>query len=1155
MSEIPSADWSWVHATAERFERAWKKGPRPRIEDFLATVGETFWPPLLEELLRVENELRRSEGEEPILDDYRRRFPEHDELIASVFRAEPRQPPMAAGDEGLGLTRERSRGSPAGADALPAELANHPDYQIIRQLDRGGMGVVYLAHNRLLARDEVLKVMGRKIVDQPGVMDRFLREIRTVAKLRHPNIVSAYTAFRCGASLVFAMEYVVGLDLRRMVKARGAVPVGHGCSYVHQAALGLQHAHEEGLVHRDIKPGNLMLSHHKNRAVIKLLDFGLSKASSEQPANEVGISFSIDDYDSGSHLTCTGEMLGTPDFIAPEQIHNSQSADIRADIYSLGCTLHFLLAGKPPFPDMTLGRVLRAHRSQIPSRLDEIRTEVPSDLADLVAKMMAKDPAERFGEPADVADALTPFFKKRSVSARIAGFGPLPPGLEHTGAASGDLTYEALEHLVLLSAAGASNQAATKAAPENWSELVEIKDDDDEAAGEFPTLRPALDFVRPYWPLLAGAIGLGALLIAVVVWRIRGGSVRGNDADAEHVRAALAAAVTGAASSQTSGAHGDGPGNREDARLSGSLPEAKEANTRGDGPPAEGQGAKLAGGSQPSPSAVGSGKAKKQTGIAGSGRQAEARERKPIASPWRQRSPLGEQVASAIGIAVRFLKEKQRPDGSWTDVEVNAKTGMTSLAALALLSAGEKPDSPAIQSALASLRRFGPGDLRSTYAISLQAMVYSEAEPDRDQLRLAANVRWLEQAQYKSRGTASWPGTWTYTTPTQRSQPGDNSNSHWAVSALHAARMAGVPVRLDTWALARDYWEKSQKADGSWAYTPEANISTASMTCAGISSSIVSALHRPRAPETLLGATIRSCRQAPANRSLQAGINWLADHFHVNENIGAGQQWNYYYLCGLERAGRLAGIRYFGQHDWYREGATELVNRQNKFYGFWTGTLVEDNRVVATSFALLFLANGRAPVLINKLRHAPIDDWNNDADDVRNLVGVISRDRKTLLTSGVLDVGAARFSDLLDAPIAFFNGHRAPEFDAAARERLREYINKGGYILADACCASPNFDRGFKQLMKEVFAGESLELKPLGDDHPVWRAKHMISPHVHPLWGIEVAGRTAVFYSPTDLSCYWNQSERSPEIAAVSTAIKVGQNLIEYAIGRRSAPR
>ena len=165
----------------------------------------------------------------------------------------------------------------APASSMPSGLGEHPDYAIKKELGRGGMGVVYLAHNTLLGRDEVLKVMGRQIMDRPGVLDRFLREMKAVAKLRHPNIVTAYSATRLGENIVFAMEYVEGLDLSKVVKAKGPLPVSHACNFVYQAALGLQHAHEEGLVHRDIKPANLMLSRKGDKATVKVLDFGLAK--------------------------------------------------------------------------------------------------------------------------------------------------------------------------------------------------------------------------------------------------------------------------------------------------------------------------------------------------------------------------------------------------------------------------------------------------------------------------------------------------------------------------------------------------------------------------------------------------------------------------------------------------------------------------------------------------------------------------------------------------------------------------------------------------------------------------------------------------------------------------------------------------------------
>ncbi len=129
-----------------------------------------------------------------------------------------------------------------------------------------------------------------------------------------------------------------------------------------------------------------------------------------------------------------------------------------------------------------------------------------------------------------------------------------------------------------------------------------------------------------------------------------------------------------------------------------------------------------------------------------------------------------------------------------------------------------------------------------------------------------------------------------------------------------------------------------------------------------------------------------------------------------------------------------------------------------------------------------------------------------------------------------------------------------PEIAPAERQKLRDYVDQGGLIFADACCSSIEFDQGFKQLMKEIFPEELLRLRPLSEDHPVWRAKHLLNPDVHPLWGIDRGGRTVVIYSPMDLSCYWNQSETSPANTGVIKAIKIGQNVVEYLVDRNNAP-
>jgi serine/threonine protein kinase len=398
--------------------------------------------------------------------------------------------------------------APPPTATLPPCLVDHADYEIKRELGRGGMGVVYLAHNRLMGRDEVLKVMARHIMERPGVLERFLREIRAVAKLRHSNIVTAYHATRLGDSVVFAMEYVDGLDLSRMVKVKGPLPVSHACNFVYQASLGLQHAHEEGLVHRDIKPGNLMLARKGNKATIKILDFGLAKAARDQKVDGT--------------LTSEGQALGTPDFIAPEQIVNCPSVDIRADIYSLGGTLYYLLTARPPFQANSLYDIYQAHISRDADPLNLIRPDVPVELAAMVAKMMAKEPERRFQTPKQVAEALGPFFKSGSelVTAskveisRAERTEAPPPGPRPVSTSLPSMTNTKRPALA------GTPERATEGALGPASESVTEAG----TAEPWASLAPAVDALqrppRKKWPIAVAAsllalVALGAIIITI----------------------------------------------------------------------------------------------------------------------------------------------------------------------------------------------------------------------------------------------------------------------------------------------------------------------------------------------------------------------------------------------------------------------------------------------------------------------------------------------------------------------------------------------------------------------------------------------------------------------------------------------------------------
>jgi serine/threonine protein kinase len=268
-------------------------------------------------------------------------------------------------------------------------------YLLMDRLGEGGMGEVYRARHTRLDRDVALKVMRKAKMASPEAVKRFRREIRAAAALAHENVVMAYDADQSGEVHFFAMEYVDGTTLDRLVREKGPRPVAEACDYVRQAALGLQHAFEKGLTHRDIKPANLLVD---KDGVIKISDFGLVLI--ETP--ETG--------ESASRITKEGLTVGTPDFVAPEQARNPRAADTRADIYALGCTFYYLLTSEVPYPGGTATeKMLRHSRETVPLPK---RTGVPQGVLEVLARMTARRPELRYQTPAEVAIALDPFSRK-----------------------------------------------------------------------------------------------------------------------------------------------------------------------------------------------------------------------------------------------------------------------------------------------------------------------------------------------------------------------------------------------------------------------------------------------------------------------------------------------------------------------------------------------------------------------------------------------------------------------------------------------------------------------------------------------------------------------------------------------------------------------
>jgi serine/threonine protein kinase len=290
-------------------------------------------------------------------------------------------------------------------ETLPAELAAHPRYEVLEILGQGGMGVIYKARHRLMDRLVALKVIRPRLTASPLVVERFRQEARAVARLDHPNVVRSYDAEQVGSLLFLALEFVDGVDLAARVHQQGPLPIPLACEYARQVALGLEHAHARGLIHHDIKPSNLIATPEGR---VKILDFGLASlfGAAPPPPDEA------EDTPAGS-LTRIGGGAGTPNYAAPEQACDIRLADGRADLYSLGCTLYFLLAGKPPFPGGSTSLRVFSHLVRPPPPLAALRPDVPARLQRLLDRLLAKDPAERFQHPAEVAAALTPLARDR----------------------------------------------------------------------------------------------------------------------------------------------------------------------------------------------------------------------------------------------------------------------------------------------------------------------------------------------------------------------------------------------------------------------------------------------------------------------------------------------------------------------------------------------------------------------------------------------------------------------------------------------------------------------------------------------------------------------------------------------------------------------
>lgn len=471
--------------------KRWQLGEHVPAEEHLGMHPDLNGTDEAVDLIFGEFLLREELEEAPKIEEYLKRFPQYETQLRKQFdfhsaiAAESITNPARsqssasisdisqAGDSSVLLGGEAtSRGAP--------RRPKVPGYEILGELGRGGMGHVFKARQQRLNRIVALKIIRQeRLAQDKEAIRRFEREARAAAQLSHPNIVVVYDADQVDGNYFIAMEYVEGIDLFEYVKQSGPLPIEQACDYIRQACLGLQHAYERGMVHRDIKPSNLLVTmpkpgkgnisgfqvlptisgrtksgeqgaksgeqSTKSRAQntksaattpapgsIRVKPLGLSSMGTG-PAGvvkilDMGLALVTHSADSESgRWTQEGAFMGTPDFIAPEQALNSRNVDIRADLYSLGCTLYFLLCGKAPFGNHPLIQKLMMHQTTEPPAIEQLRPDVPAKVAVILRRMMAKKLEERFQTPLELADALAALKVSDFAPGPVAATKPVAP--------------------------------------------------------------------------------------------------------------------------------------------------------------------------------------------------------------------------------------------------------------------------------------------------------------------------------------------------------------------------------------------------------------------------------------------------------------------------------------------------------------------------------------------------------------------------------------------------------------------------------------------------------------------------------------------------------------------------------------------------------
>ena len=513
-------------------------------------------------------------------------------------------------------------------------------------------------------------------------------------------------------------------------------------------------------------------------------------------------------------------------------------------------------------------------------------------------------------------------------------------------------------------------------------------------------------------------------------------------------------------------------------------------------------------------------------------------------------------VQKAIDKGIGFLRGQQ---------EVHSMAGgIEALKALAMLNAGVPPNDKEVKKLINRIVNLGQARNVSNYVISLRIMVLAAADPEGKVFtrQIRKDVQTLVNSQVKAGKNM---GGWSY----QGFGAGgaDASNSQFSLLALHEAGLVGVEVDQEVWLRAAEYWKNCfVPNEGGFSYFVGGRDIKGSMTCAGISSFVIIDENLQAKNGLIENGNVVCCGQGGRSKYIRAASRWLGDNFTVRANPkprrGADRNTKFYYLYALERAGRLSGERFFGEYDWYREGAQQLLKDQI-LSGAWQGNngLYENVESIATAFAILFLSKGKRPVVFGKLQHSGGEDWDQHPKGVHQLTKNLETSWRMKLNWQTVRRNATT-NDMLEARVLVISGRNQLDLTDREKVALKKYVESGGFILAEACqgdgCGdNVRFDQEFRILMKELFPESNLE--PLPKDHPIWTAQNKLIPDPEfPLLGLQACCRTSVVFCRRALSARWQVDRKglrrllNPKSEEqVQWCTDLGVNIAAYATGRQ----